>query len=67
MILEKVQLGGRVFLSSTVIDNRFWLRACIINPRTVGADIDNMIEVVRESAQRVESDLKKDKNRHRSN
>jgi aromatic-L-amino-acid/L-tryptophan decarboxylase len=33
-ILVKLQLGGKAFLSSTVLDGRFWLRACIINPRS---------------------------------
>lgn len=33
-ILEKVRLGGQAFLSSTVLHGRFWLRGCIINPRT---------------------------------
>jgi len=49
-ILEKVQLGGRVFLSSTVIDDKFWLRACIINPLAAEADVQTIIDVVREAA-----------------
>jgi aromatic-L-amino-acid decarboxylase len=40
-VLEKVQLGGQAFLSSTVLDGRFWLRACIINPRTCEEDLGN--------------------------
>jgi aromatic-L-amino-acid/L-tryptophan decarboxylase len=54
-ILEQVQLGGRVFLSSTVIDKRFWLRACMINPRASAADLDSLMEVIRETAQQVSS------------
>jgi len=49
-VLEKVQLGGRVFLSSTVIDGKFWLRACIINPRAGEDDVQSVIGVVREAA-----------------
>ncbi len=49
-ILQKVQLGGRVFLSSTVIDGKFWLRACIINPRAGADDVQTVIAVVREAA-----------------
>jgi len=47
-VLEKTQLSGEAFLSSTVMDGRFWLRACIINPRTADADIDRLIETLRE-------------------
>jgi len=49
-VLERVQLGGRVFLSSTVIDEKFWLRACIINPRACETDVQSIIPVVREAA-----------------
>jgi aromatic-L-amino-acid/L-tryptophan decarboxylase len=42
-VLEKVQLGGQAFLSSTVLDGRFWLRACIINPRTCEEDLEELI------------------------
>lgn len=48
-VLEKTQLGGEAFLSSTVLDNRFWLRACIVNPRATETDIDRVVEVVREA------------------
>jgi glutamate/tyrosine decarboxylase-like PLP-dependent enzyme len=39
-LLERVQLGGEAFLSSTVLGGRFALRACIVNPRSTAADID---------------------------
>ena len=42
-ILEKVQLGGQAFLSSTLLDGRFWLRACIINPRTCEGDLEELV------------------------
>lgn len=42
-VLEKVQGGGEAFLSSTVIDGRFWLRACIVNPRTTEEDLDELV------------------------
>jgi aromatic-L-amino-acid/L-tryptophan decarboxylase len=51
--LEKVQLGGRAFLSSTVIDGRFWLRACIVNPRARDSDVLSVIDTVREAARDV--------------
>jgi aromatic-L-amino-acid/L-tryptophan decarboxylase len=42
-LLEKVQLGGQSFLSGTVLDGRFWLRACIVNPRTREEDIEAFV------------------------
>jgi aromatic-L-amino-acid/L-tryptophan decarboxylase len=45
-VLERVQLEGQAFLSSTVIDGRFWLRACIINPRTNEEDLEKLVDVV---------------------
>ncbi len=48
--LEKVQLGGQAFLSSTVLDGRFWLRACIINPRTCEEDLNQLVHDLVNSA-----------------
>ncbi len=39
-LLERLQLGGRAFLSSTIIDDTLWLRACFVNFRTRDADVD---------------------------
>jgi aromatic-L-amino-acid/L-tryptophan decarboxylase len=49
-ILEKVQLGGEAFLSSTLINDRFWLRACIVNPRAKQTDIDRLYDVLHRAA-----------------
>ena len=46
-ILEAVQLGGDGFLSGTVVDGRFWLRACIVNPRATTDDVDAVFDTVR--------------------
>jgi aromatic-L-amino-acid/L-tryptophan decarboxylase len=48
-ILEKIQLGGRAFLSSTVLNGKFWLRACIVNPHAHLAQMDELVELVREA------------------
>ena len=45
--LARLQLGGIAFLSSTVLNGVFWLRACILNPRTTSADLAAMVEAVR--------------------
>jgi aromatic-L-amino-acid/L-tryptophan decarboxylase len=49
-ILEKLQLDGQAFLSSTVLDGRFWLRACIINPRTREKDLEEFVRTLASSA-----------------
>jgi hypothetical protein len=46
-VLDKLQLGGEVFLSSTVIDGKFWLRACLINPRAAQEDMKKIVAVVK--------------------
>jgi glutamate/tyrosine decarboxylase-like PLP-dependent enzyme len=46
-LLERVQLGGQTFLSGTMIDDTFWLRACIVNPRTSEGDIESLLDAVR--------------------
>jgi aromatic-L-amino-acid decarboxylase len=47
-VLASLQLGGKAFLSSTVLGGRGWLRACIVNPGTMPDDIDAVLDVVRE-------------------
>ena len=49
-LLEDVQLAGRVFLSSTVIEDVFWLRACVLHPRTSIADVEELVDVIHEAA-----------------
>ncbi|MGC4189844.1 MAG: pyridoxal-dependent decarboxylase [Thermomicrobiales bacterium] len=51
-VLDDVQLGGEAFLSGTVVDGRFALRACIVNPRSTLADIDALVAIIREAAER---------------
>jgi aromatic-L-amino-acid decarboxylase len=45
-ILERLQLNGRTFLSGTVIDDTFWLRACVVNYRATDADVDRLTDHV---------------------
>ena len=49
-ILELVQLGGEAFLSSTVINDKFWLRACIVNPRATQTDIDLLYNILHQTS-----------------
>ncbi len=52
-LLHDIQLGGQAFLTSTVLDHRFVLRACIINPRASQADMDLLLDVVRSAGRRL--------------
>jgi aromatic-L-amino-acid/L-tryptophan decarboxylase len=49
-VLTSVQLGGQGFLSSTILEGRLYLRACIVNPRATEADVDSVLEIVRSTA-----------------
>jgi glutamate/tyrosine decarboxylase-like PLP-dependent enzyme len=39
-LVERLQLDGRAFVTSTVLDDTLWLRACIVNYRTTERDVD---------------------------
>jgi aromatic-L-amino-acid/L-tryptophan decarboxylase len=45
-VLAEVQRRGGAFLSGTTLDGRFWLRACIVNPRMAEADVDATVSAV---------------------
>ncbi len=45
-LLERLQLGGEAFVSSTILQQRFVLRACIVNHRSGVEDIDALVDVV---------------------
>jgi glutamate/tyrosine decarboxylase-like PLP-dependent enzyme len=45
--LATLQLGGEGFLTSTVLDERLWLRACFVNPRATTDDIDAVFGALR--------------------
>jgi aromatic-L-amino-acid/L-tryptophan decarboxylase len=45
-ILSALQAAGRAFLSSTVLNGCFWLRACIVNPRATESDVEAMLAEV---------------------
>lgn len=50
-LLERIQREGHVFLTSTELDGRLVLRACVANFRTTEADLDRLLEVVVEAGQ----------------
>ena len=52
-MLERIQLGGEAFLSSTMLGGRFALRACIVNPRATSGDVEFLADLVRETDARL--------------
>ncbi len=48
--LDAINASRRVFLSSTVVDGRFTIRACILSHRTHRDRIDECVEIVRAAA-----------------
>jgi glutamate/tyrosine decarboxylase-like PLP-dependent enzyme len=45
-LLTRLQESGAVYFSNAVIDDQFLLRACIVNFRTTGADVDAIPDIV---------------------
>jgi aromatic-L-amino-acid/L-tryptophan decarboxylase len=48
-VMTAVQRGGRAYLSNATIRGRFALRTCITNFRTTEADVDGLLDIVREA------------------
>ena len=48
-LVERIQTDGRVFLTGTVLRGRFALRACVLHYGTTEADVDALIDIVRET------------------
>lgn len=59
-IMERVQKGGRAYVSNATVKGRFALRACITNFRTTKADIDETVEAVREAGKKLQSQRHED-------
>jgi aromatic-L-amino-acid decarboxylase len=49
-LLGAINASGRVFLSSTIVEGRFMVRACILSHRTHRDRIDECMEIVRRAA-----------------
>jgi glutamate/tyrosine decarboxylase-like PLP-dependent enzyme len=56
-VLDVVQREGKVFLTSTELDGRLVLRACIINFRTRDEDLDALLDCIEETGGRVRGEL----------
>ncbi len=56
-LLNKLQESGKVFLSNSVIDGKYCLRACIVNFRTSKSDIYEVIDMVVNEGRKVHETL----------
>jgi glutamate/tyrosine decarboxylase-like PLP-dependent enzyme len=59
-ILVRLELGGEVFMSNAVIDDRFLLRTCIVNFRTSLEDIEALPDIVARYGREVDAELRKE-------
>jgi len=50
LIMSRVQISGRAYLSNATVNGHFALRACITNFRTTKSDIELTLETIRDAA-----------------
>ena len=58
MLLNNLQQRGEVFLSNAVIEEKYCLRACIVNYRTSKKDISEVIDIIAREGKKVHERLK---------
>jgi glutamate/tyrosine decarboxylase-like PLP-dependent enzyme len=51
-LVETIQAEGRVFVTSTVVKGRAAIRACILHYGTAEADVQHLVDVVRDTGER---------------
>jgi glutamate/tyrosine decarboxylase-like PLP-dependent enzyme len=56
-LVERIQAEGRTFLTGTVLRGRFAMRACVLHYGTTDADVDALIDIVRETGMRLTHDF----------
>jgi aromatic-L-amino-acid/L-tryptophan decarboxylase len=57
-VMESVQSGGKAFLTSTQINGRFALRACVLHYATTKGDVAALVDVVRQAGKEVVERMK---------
>ena len=45
-LLNEIQKGGEAFLSNAIVNQKYCLRACVVNFRTTKKDIEEIIEII---------------------
>jgi len=57
-ILKRLQAGGEVFLSNSVIENKYCLRVCVVNFRTNVDDIEALADSVIQTGRAIDKEMK---------
>ena len=57
-LLDRLQRGGEVFLSNAVINERYLLRACIVNFHTERHDVEAAAEIVARVGRGIDAELR---------
>ncbi|HEU5292055.1 MAG TPA: aminotransferase class V-fold PLP-dependent enzyme [Cyclobacteriaceae bacterium] len=57
-LLNRLQQGGKVFLSNAVVSGKYCLRACIVNFRTSKKDIAEIIDIIVQEGRGVLKEMK---------
>ncbi len=58
LLLNDLQRNGEVFLSNAVIDDKYCLRACVVNFRTSERDIEDIVEIIVRNGRKVAEFMK---------
>ncbi len=57
-LLEALQTGGEIYVSNAVLDGQQFLRACIVNFRTMQADVEALAEAVLRRGRELHQELR---------
>jgi aromatic-L-amino-acid/L-tryptophan decarboxylase len=57
-LLNALQTGGELFLSNAVVEEKYCLRACIVNFRTTEKDIPEIIEIIVRTGRQLDQQLR---------
>ena len=57
-LLDRLQRGGKTFVSNAIVEGRYVLRACIVNFHTAQADVQAVPEIVARMGRTVDAELR---------
>ena len=57
-LMGRIQVDGRAFISNALLDDRWALRACIVNFRTEAADVDATLDVAVELGRALDAEMR---------
>ncbi len=57
-LLNRLQRGGKVFLSNAVVRDKYCLRGCIVNFRTSEKDIEEIVEIIVSEGRQIHEEMK---------